>query len=101
MSDSAGMIYLAGLIRLGTAIKKSAELLTDPSPDDMINECQNDTAACLTAENGEILIEIGSAYCHGDVASSGICATLNESISAHPGDPEQILNYFLNQIKSI
>jgi hypothetical protein len=95
-AESPGMLYVAGLVRMGTYMKTAAGGTGDP--DDLVDACIAAPSTCATAEMGQMLIDVGDLYCQGSSASQDVCTTLNSSIAAHPGDPQGMIAAFLASI---
>lgn len=94
-ANAPGMFYIAGLVRLGTYMQTANA--GNGTAAAIIAACQGD-GTCNSAAMGEMLIDIGSAYCVGESATSDVCVAMNTAILANPGNPAAVINSFLTQI---
>lgn len=95
-SGASGMIYVAGLIKLGTYMDSVGGA---GAPDNYIDACLAGAPnACASTANGEMLIEMSDSYCVGESEENDVCQALGAAISANPSDPYNTLIDFLGQI---
>lgn len=83
-SNSPGLMYIAGLARMGTIMKLAYPGQTDP--EQIVNDCKTDSSGCDPEAIGEMAILVESQYCKGDNKDTKICSDLASSIAAGGGN---------------
>jgi len=100
LSGSAGLIYLAQLSVIGSAMMAAVGSFdptsgTAPSLSDAqaaISACSNGGSGgvCDDAVVGNAVITIGQTYCSGDNANVGVCSKMTAAINASGGNSTDV-----------